>query len=297
MEKMTIAQNVATKLTEEMGFARAEAQEVIKNNGIIITGVTLSRGENLSPMIYIDQYIDGLDEDTTDMDTVVSYVTNKCVEVYEGYKRPEFDTNAFMDFEQVKNKLSVETLNAKANKEMLDRNGVVYRQVSDLVIIPTVIVSVDEMETGFIKIMKNYIEMWGVDESELIDMAIENYKATETPIITGMREQLINMGMPEEIIPEGPEMVIVTVPSGIYGAYHLLNVELLEQIKAERFMGEEIVMIPSSVHEFLVIPKNKADMEEINNMIRGINEIQLAPGEVLSDHAYILEDGKVIAYA
>lgn len=47
-------------------------------------------------------------------------------------------------------------------------------------------------------------------------------------------------------------------------------------------------MIPSSVHEFLLVPREREqDREELKKMIAEVNRTELPPEEVLSDHLYL----------
>ena len=61
---------------------------------------------------------------------------------------------------------------------------------------------------------------------------------------------------------------------------------MLEQL-AER-IGGDYYMIPSSVHEFLLVPREREqDREELKKMIAEVNRTELPPEEVLSEHLYL----------
>ena len=46
-------------------------------------------------------------------------------------------------------------------------------------------------------------------------------------------------------------------------------------------------LIPSSVHEMLVMPADIGiSIDDMNEMVRGVNEAEVKPEEVLSDHVY-----------
>jgi hypothetical protein len=52
-------------------------------------------------------------------------------------------------------------------------------------------------------------------------------------------------------------------------------------------LKEDYFVLPSSIHEVIVVPESKGlDAEEMCKMVKEINETQVAPEEVLSDHAY-----------
>ena len=55
-------------------------------------------------------------------------------------------------------------------------------------------------------------------------------------------------------------------------------------------LKEDYFVLPSSIHEVIVVPESKGlDTEEMNEMVNEINETQVAPEEVLSSHAYYYE--------
>ena len=71
------------------------------------------------------------------------------------------------------------------------------------------------------------------------------------------------------------------------GATVILYEDLLRQL-AEKFQ-QDFLLLPSSIHEVLLIPVDSADSEDLSRytrMVQEVNETQLADDEILSDHAY-----------
>ena len=53
-----------------------------------------------------------------------------------------------------------------------------------------------------------------------------------------------------------------------------------------------MIMIPSSVHEWILLPQGEVDsVEEIKEIIVGINRSCVEPEEVLSDKVYLYKAG------
>ena len=53
------------------------------------------------------------------------------------------------------------------------------------------------------------------------------------------------------------------------------------------FFGEDFYILPSSIHEVLLLPQSKApSKEQLDQMVREVNRDCLDPGDYLSDHAY-----------
>ncbi|MCI9126773.1 MAG: hypothetical protein HFG28_06210 [Eubacterium sp.] len=59
--------------------------------------------------------------------------------------------------------------------------------------------------------------------------------------------------------------------------------------------NSDVYIIPSSVHELILIPDIKCSIDTINDLIKDVNRRQLDPVEILSDHAYIyrLKTGEI----
>ncbi|MGN1084051.1 MAG: DUF5688 family protein [Lachnospiraceae bacterium] len=71
----------------------------------------------------------------------------------------------------------------------------------------------------------------------------------------------------------------------INGAVVFLYPEMLSRLE-ERF-PRGFYLIPSSIHEMLLLADSgETEAEELNRMVREVNETQVIPEEVLSDHVY-----------
>ena len=75
----------------------------------------------------------------------------------------------------------------------------------------------------------------------------------------------------------------------INGAAAVLYKGVLRKF-AEDNKVEEVYVIPSSIHEVILVPiTEECDMtvENLNEMIVAVNDEQVAPDEILGTHAYI----------
>ena len=58
-------------------------------------------------------------------------------------------------------------------------------------------------------------------------------------------------------------------------------------------MGENYFVLPSSIHEVIIVPESASPgYSDLNEMIREINQTQVAEEEVLGDHAYYYDCAK-----
>lgn len=84
---------------------------------------------------------------------------------------------------------------------------------------------------------------------------------------------------------------------GLYGAAVALYPGVLQKIAD--FMGRDLMLLPSSTHEFLVVNKNcEIGLEEALEMVSEINRTEVPPEDFLADSVYIFEKdtGKIKAF-
>ena len=86
-------------------------------------------------------------------------------------------------------------------------------------------------------------------------------------------------------VPEDEPVFVATNKEKFYGAAVMLLGDVLNSFCAEQGI-KEVVIIPSSIHEILLV-KEPSDPSVINQMIRDVNENEVAEEERLSDHCYI----------
>lgn len=90
------------------------------------------------------------------------------------------------------------------------------------------------------------------------------------------------------IISSGMDMVILTNESKVKGASAVIDYELLKKV-AKDYKCKKLIMMPSSIHEVIVIPcEENTDLELYSHMVRECNKA-VGPKEILSDRAYMIE--------
>lgn len=264
MTKMEYAQEIA----EAVG---GTAQEVKKNNGMELIGITINYPEsNIAPVVYIDNMFDrGLS---------IAEAINEVREIVQKNPAPNFDPLTLTDFNNAKQFLSLRLYNT-------DNEYEIYKSASkygfdDLIIIP---VLTGFMPNASVKVGESLIETWGVSEEEVFVTAEANTNADDYSIISMTEIMSGMMGIdPTEIPQPETDMYVITNSGRMFGAYGAI---VLKDKLKERFPDGYIV-IPSSVHEVIVIP-NIGNDDEIRQIINEVNTTEVAPDEVLSDKPYV----------
>ena len=91
------------------------------------------------------------------------------------------------------------------------------------------------------------------------------------------------LGMEDDpLMDEAPaKLYVLSNESLQFGAAALFYPGVIEKIS--KSIPEGFYILPSSIHEVLILPKNQGEKAMLENMVQEINETQVAPDEVLSD--------------
>ena len=123
--------------------------------------------------------------------------------------------------------------------------------------------------------------------------AWENMERMDTPILRSVEgilgfsdsdENLLKISDKNKWTPEG-NMYVLSNTEMNYGAALMVCPDVLENISA--LFSEGFYIIPSSVHEVLIVPKERnLSPKDLGVMLREINQKEVAKEEVLSDRVY-----------
>lgn len=112
-------------------------------------------------------------------------------------------------------------------------------------------------------------------------VAERNTKANTS--IRTLREIMSDMLGFDAPVPDDPKAYVITNKIGYNGAGCVINKEMIREVTK----SDKCVMLPSSVHEVLIIPVDDFDqLDEFSMMVSTINHSEVAPDEVLSNTAY-----------
>ena len=147
-------------------------------------------------------------------------------------------------------------------------------------------------------ITNEHMEVWKVSEEDLWKISEENTKHifpaeffTMTSALTELTE-LLETGqrntenlLTDENIGKRDRMYVLSNKMRSGGAACLAYHGILETIAG--ILRRNYYILPSSVHEVIVLPdRGEFEVEELNKMIKDINESELDPEDILSDHCY-----------
>ena len=226
-------------------------------------------------------------EDGEDIDHAVYKMVNTIEDNISFVKEKEQDVKSFIsDYEKVKDNTYLRLI--PGDSPILKSTP--HRMIEDMALVVNVHLDSfsDEHGKSCVLVTKPLMEMYGVDEAQLFADAEKNSLANE-PIVFKPLLDMVKDLISKDEIPNPEDVGIVTYiatnASGFQGAAVAGYPDFCE--KAAEAIGGSFYMLPSSVHEFILIkddgtPKAK----DLNRMIKNVNETVLEPRDVLSAQCY-----------
>jgi len=275
------------KIKEEMQFrlgtGSVEIRETIKNNSVKRTGMILSRpGDEASPVIYLDGWHEKLCGGKGFEETAE--------EIWGLYlqhagKMP-LDKGEFMDWKCVRKKVSVRLVHYEENREMLE--DVPHRRFLDLA--EAYYFTAETGRDGFatVLITDSHMDYWGICQRELREAAYENHKKNGGTKIQNMDKVIREMlGAPADSGCSPMQMYVATNRFQLGGAAAMLFAGEFSGLAQE--LGSDLYILPSSIHEILLLPVSAGKPEELAEIVKEVNRTQVMPEERLSDSVYLYE--------
>ena len=199
------------------------------------------------------------------------------------------------DYSRAKDHLFIRVCNREKNMEKLA--GMPHRDVLEFAITCHIDLGETDGRVASIPVTDGVLTLLGVGEDKLFEDALASSPSVKPAVVMDLDTFMNKMaGLPPCEEPDEPAVPLkaVTVEGTSHGAAAVFYPGLLEGIAAKE--GCPLQLIPSSVHEFLYMPEDgcmgKEDMEAL---IREVNQEVVAPGEVLSNHLYRYDpaEGKI----
>lgn len=286
-------EHILEALPDEYQNAKVNVAEVTKNNGRVLTGLTvLPEGQNVAPNIYLDGFY--MEYETgTELHTIMDEMADLCVSNMHPSQDVANVANDFRDVDFVKNHVIMVAVNREKNAELL--SNVPHTNREDLALIYKVMISSDDMGTATITIRNEHMDFWGLSTDELYEYAMRNTREILPVTVQSMNEVMREIfekdGMDEEMMdmmfsemPADAQMYVISNQSKVNGAASMFYEDVLSEL-AER-VGTDLYILPSSVHECIAVSCNMNTPEALAEMVSEINEGQVSEEEQLSDHVY-----------
>ena len=148
------------------------------------------------------------------------------------------------------------------------------------------------------EIRNQYLSIWNIDEKALFQQARANTQPINTPVLQTMFgtwkslfdedacvKNLLDENTTEFGLSSHETAYVLTNMENQYGASMITQPEVLN--KLNQLFPEGFYVLPSSVHEVLIVPDNgEVEPRRLGEMEREVNRAEVKREEVLSDRVY-----------
>ena len=263
-------------VSEKMGF-HATVVEATGMNGIAHRSLLIDNGTNVSPCIDLNQLLRFLEEGGNDVEEVM---TQLCCQITESNKlsnhiRPWIESS--LSKEYMLQNCHFQILNAQRNRELLCE--AVSAPFFDLAGIVKVRVHQGSYEFSY-TVTEPLCQALHMTKEELLSAAMVNLEKTSFQIV-----RVEDFTGDPYIEDEKNALFVATNEQALNGASILLYPDKIFGL-AEK-MGMDLYILPSSIHEVLLISERcgRAE-EELRDLVHAVNTSALKETDYLSDSIY-----------
>ena len=260
----------ACKSYAEEKYGKVRVSEIIKGNGSY-TGLSVVYKPGVpAPVVNLD--------DLYARDLSIE----KCYEVVDkilNMTPPDMDDYLDMvkDWNRAKDRLFLRTFGENFNRKST------YEQVEDLFLTPYV--QLDDEGTMVVQVTDGLISLWSVDSETVFEKARENQTAINPFKIRTLFETLGLEALGLPAMPGLPDVLVISTQNGQFGATAVFYPEIMNEVRDR--IGEDFYLIPSSIHEFLAVPRTlSATPEDVAEMVANVNASDVAERDRLSNSVY-----------
>lgn len=280
-----IVDNVKGYLPDEYQDAAVEIVQVNKLN-CSYTGLSIRKpDENMVPTINLDRaLLNTVTFSVEDAKSIMREIGNQICDD----NMPAFDVRDIIDYDRAKEKLFMKLVDKVTNAEAL--KYIPHVDVQDMALTFHIMLDAEGCNTTSATVRNEMLDVWGITGEELHHVALANTERLMPARICTLAEALGFLGFSEPV--EDNPLVLVSNENGQFGASVIFYPGVQERIR--EFVGGSYYVLPSSVHEILVISeaKNNATVKELLAMVTEINATQVAPDEKLTDSVYFYDAEK-----
>ena len=280
MNKKEFTETIMVRLAERCPDFSFETTNVIKRNDEKLIGIIGRTPHALCPTVYVDPFYQNYRQGMT-TDEVIDRMAGIFWQEHLSVKSDFPIRNNMEDFEQIKDRLIIVLSSLEMNEQWLKDKC--YKPFLNLAATVGILVDVDETSNSIIHVQEKLLDMWNVTFDYIFEVAKENSFIESNILFKDICDVLTSHGI--SLDAEASLLYVATNSHNFMGANLLMNNSFLYEI-AEK-LQDSFYIIPSSVHELLVLPACQVqDVEELNLLIQNINDTEVILSDRLSYTLY-----------
>lgn len=275
--------------------AKITVKCVVKNNGLHLIGLEFKDDSNVAPIIYMNNYYMAFCNGCT-----FKELTQQLIREYKKVRTDKYiNIEPLLDYDNIKDRITCRLVNYEMNKCML--SDMPHVRYLDLAKIYVISLFAEDYISSEVKINYGMLQLWGKTTDEIDVIATENTEKLFTARIISMEEALREVmknkessnSMDKEVMAwlddEDNNVVPLYIATNQYsqnGAIVMCYKNLLKDFADS--IGSDVYILPSSVHELLLMKTSEQEFDALKNMVYEINRSDvMEKDQILSDNVYI----------
>lgn len=272
-----------------VSFAETKKNNVGDKSGIQIR----KKDSTIGVIVYTDGYVADIENKMLNVDRAADEIAQRIEDkaVVGCYSDAQEFAKMVKSKESILENVKYLLVNKKWNEADLDSYP--HKDYLDLAVLYEVR---NKNASMSVKITNDIMQNSGITFEELDEAANNNRDSYVAQDMFSMMVSL--MPISTEEIEEMrraqagvPQMYMLTNEWEAKGASALLYPELIEDIAQKE--NSDLIVIPSSIHEILMVKASGMNKDDISQMIQEVNSQQVDEQERLSDHAYFYKRGSL----
>jgi hypothetical protein len=307
MDYQTFCERLIKEITKYLPEEFAEAEPLIehmeKDNGRIEDALCIKRYKcEIVPAIYLRDVYEAYEAG----DNYENVMTRVAMTHLRGLMTAgNMDLEFVRQYESSKERIQPRVIGTKRNSQYLEDRP--HRETLDLSIVYELMLNEDQGRQVIV-INNDMLTMWNRTEEDLYEAAMENIGTTEKCTARRMKDMI------KELVKDvgaqenfdwfdanddiGEKIWVVTNSKRYYGAKGILDTKLMDELADT--IGDGFFILPSSVHEVLVIPRSAGLEEDAYEQIVKQNNASpdvIDDDEIMTDSVYTYYKGKGLQMA
>lgn len=293
-----MADDINSRYEREGISIRLQTMKKEKNNGVVLNGLwTDIKGDGAVPVLYLENAFDRYQKGESFGD-ISREIGDIYLELYENSRDVEVpDINK----ESVKDMLRLDLIDTLAVKEFND-SLITYPVSCGYAIAVYADLPKDSPIQGRIRITGEIAEKMGYDRDELLEDAVRSATRFDPPVLSSVadlmmpaspgEEQVNYLAQRKRKIPD--KLLVLTTQSKYLGASALYYPQVQRRIGD--LVGGDYYVIPSSVHEVLVVPEGRETaVSDLASALKEVNSSLVRKEEQLGNRIlqYRRETGRL----
>ena len=287
---LKVQENVQKMMGEKYEVRLEDVVMQNQENADALSIVPNGQGVKISPIFYLEDYYNS-QEEMQNPDLCSQAIVEKYLSLEQtAQSMKDTVVQEVWDWQKIKMKVYPILISQSMNQGLLGK--LVWRPMLDLAICYVIRIKLDQTGSSMIKVTDFFLKEWGITEEELHIQAMQNLKEDGYSLVSleQMCEKLMH-GTEVNAVDQMNETdaFIMTNEQQCYGAAGLLDQEFMKRITNKT----SCYIIPSSVHELLLLPLDMAQSsDELNQVVSVVNDTEVQLSDRLSDHVYYYDADK-----